>query len=204
MLNAICGPSSCGKSTLINDLRINGYGILFNQYARELMKINNYTIKDFQKDPSICFDFHKDLLEYKFNIEKQYVDYNTTIFTERTFLDIAVYYILYDYEIQRCTSANALIDKILCNKKFINFIIEALNMTLYTYDKIIYLENIPFLENDGVRITNLNIVNKQTIIFNWFFKIFSALKSKLIIISENDRELRLQQIRGFLKFKNAK
>lgn len=201
MIFAICGPSSCGKSSIISELKLQGYNILEHQYARELLKLYDITIQDIQEDSKLCDIFHEYLIEYKNNIEIQYISNQSIIFTERTFLDIAIYYLLYHPEIIRCQNIIEIISVILKNNKLRNFLLYSLKLTEETYSQIFYLSKCPNIENDNIRITNLDFVNKQKILFNWIFNSFSKDLS-VVRITHSDHLLRLQQIQRFIKKNN--
>lgn len=194
MIFAICGPSSCGKSSIISELKLQGYTILEHQYARELLKLYDITIQDIQEDSKLCDIFHEYLIEFK------YINNSSIIFTERTFLDIAIYYLLYHPEIIRCQNIIEIISVILKNNKLRNFLLYSLKLTEETYSQIFYLSKCPNIENDNIRITNLDFVNKQKILFNW---IFNSLKDLSVVrITHSDHLLRLQQIQRFIKKNN--
>ena len=169
MLIAISGPSSSGKGTILYDLESRGYSVLHRQYARELLAELNLTVNDI-KSLSVTdkLNFHQLLLTRKRTVELPFIDTKELVFTERTFIDFYVYYYLY----QQFPS--------------ITFLAECLKYTYNYYHQIFFLTECPVIENDGIRITDLEIINKQK---DLFMSIYSSigLSSKVCLISETNR-----------------
>lgn len=174
MLFSICGPSSCGKTTLCNDLK-KYYSVIGNQYAREVMEFMNLTVDEISTSKENIKKFQEKLLEYKRQIEFVKTHNSAVYITERSYIDLFIYYYLH-LESQEGIKLEDV------SKELDSYYIRCLEYSLSFYKKIFYLSSIPNLEDDGVRIINRDFINKQKELFESIFS-RSVFKNKVFYIS---------------------
>lgn len=212
-LYAISGCSSSGKTTLINSLH---YSKINTQYARSLLKEFNWTIDDIVKSKRNIDYFHDQCLLLKQSNEQQYIlfstKYDEPVFTERSFLDIFIYYALYYKQYHNSNFINTLynhfdkksndINSLVITHPYVNneetlyyFLKKTIELDNIYYQKIFYLNSIPVIEDDHVRIVNTDFINQQHKLFNLLMSMIPSYKSKVIRIESDSLNERIHLIK---------
>lgn len=176
MLIAISGPSSSGKGTVLYDLESYGYCVIHQQYARTLLKEYRLSVDQlYQQSQSKIVEFHWNLLHLKERLEDELKNTPYPVFVERCFLDFYVYLTI------QLGESNS------------EFFTQCIEKTMEYYTKIILLTECPCIESDGVRIANLDFINKQKNLFKSFWSI-PKLQEKLVLVHQVNRRDRVNTI----------
>ena len=190
MLIAISGPSSCGKTTLLQTLiqeqnnltdsfLKTPFQVLNRQFARELLlKLNLNIQRDFHS-LEVIKNFQEELLEYKLEVEKEFFESDDLWFTERSFLDFFVFFKLYLQQFP---------DQSLDLSSYKTRCIELSKR----YKSIIYLEEIPKREDDSLRIIEKNHLLQQKLLFKNLFQTNSF--SSLFLLKEKELSSRKEDV----------
>lgn len=210
MLFSLSGPSSCGKSTLINyfDEPTNRYcvvDVLNHRFAREVLEKMRLTIDDMKKSLDKTIEYHFALYKYRANIEDDYLKKNKNKFNtliERNLSDSIIYFFLQliPHHEESQSELNDIIslfykylDQFDYFKDYYNLCINKTKENCY---KILYISEIPKVENDGTRISDLTFINNQKILFNEILE--KEFKDQLVVINSITIIDRLFDISGIL------
>ncbi len=161
MLIALSGPSSCGKTTLLQSLypyqRDFPFTLLTHQYARELLELKGWSVKTHLNNPENIVLFQKELLDYKRSIEEPFFHSQELVITERSFIDLFVFYQLYTLQFPK-----------------FHFDLDNYRSTCIElskqYTSIVYLKNTPVVEDDSIRIVDQQHLQRQQLLFSRIFQ----------------------------------
>lgn len=91
MLFAISGSQGSGKTTVINALKKEGFPVIERKTSRSIMDEWNVTLSEINNDRSLTVKFQDEIIERKFNDEKNTRSPGEIWFTERTYADFFTY-----------------------------------------------------------------------------------------------------------------
>lgn len=181
MLFSICGPSSCGKGTILSSLKNDfGYKEIQNQFAREVMKKMNMTTKDISSSLENTIKFHETLFLYKRDVEESFVSSKEVFLTERSFIDFYIYYSLILDSFDKNQESKSILD---------NYYMRCIEYSLRFYSSIFFVSEIPHIEDDGIRIVDINFINKQKELFDIIFS-KRCFQGKVIKVMSRDKQER--------------
>ena len=181
MLVGISGPSSSGKGTVLYDLESFGVQVIQNRYARTLLKEKNLTVDElYQKSFNEIKQFHIQLVEFKDKHERPFIQTPTQVLVERTFIDFYVY----------MTTQTGIED--------LEFLALYKKKTHEFYRSIVYLNQCPIIEDDGVRIVSEERINNQKNLFETIWS-HSEFTNKVLRVPQMKRSERTSEIISYLK-----
>lgn len=91
MLVAVSGSQGCGKTTIINELYKAGYPIIQRKTSRSILDEWNLSLTEVNNDPALTKRFQEEIIRRKFLDEKEAIESDQIIFTERTYADLFTY-----------------------------------------------------------------------------------------------------------------
>lgn len=91
MLIAISGSQGSGKSTLLDAIHKQGYPVVTRKTSRSILSDWNITLDDVNRNPELCTKFQLEIAKRKFEDEIHAVKSQEVWFTERTYMDLAVF-----------------------------------------------------------------------------------------------------------------
>jgi predicted ATPase len=91
MLVSISGSQGCGKSTIINELFNAGYPIIQRKTSRSILTEWNVSLSEVNQDPELTMRFQEEIIKRKFLDEKEAIESDEIVFTERTYADLFTY-----------------------------------------------------------------------------------------------------------------
>lgn len=91
MLVSVCGSQGAGKTTVLQELHKAGYPIIQRKTSRSILTEWNVSLQDVNNDPALTMKFQEEIIRRKFLDEKEAVQSNEIVFTERTYADLFSY-----------------------------------------------------------------------------------------------------------------
>lgn len=91
MLVAISGSQGAGKTTVIQQLHQAGYPIIQRKTSRSILQEWNVTLSQVNNDRELTTRFQDEIIRRKFLDEKEAIESNEIVFTERTYADLFTY-----------------------------------------------------------------------------------------------------------------
>lgn len=145
MLIAVSGSQGSGKSVLLQQIKDNGYNIIERKTSRSILTDWNVSLQQINNDHEWTTKFQNEIIKRKFDDEMHALNdpYNV-YFTERTYADLMVYFLL-------ATGGNNIMSDTLKDyfKQCIKY--------QQKYSKVFYLKAGHFVpEHDGVRGSNIH------------------------------------------------
>jgi len=143
MLIAIAGSQGSGKTTVIQQLKMQGYPVIERKTARSILVDWGVTLDAVNEDFDLKQAFQDELVARKLNDELEAALSSEIIFTERTYSDLFTYALISFGQYNRYDGwLNSYFDKCHANCEFYSHVV---------YLQALFSDNI---ENDGVRSTN--------------------------------------------------
>jgi len=192
MLIAIAGSQGSGKTTVIQQLKSQGYPVIERKTARSILMDWGYTLDAVNADFDLKQVFQDELVTRKFNDELEASRSEDIIFTERTFSDLFTY---------------ALISFGQYNKydDWVNRYFDKCHTNCEIYSHVFYLQAMfsADIENDGVRSTNQHYSQMvdNTMLSNTHRMVNI---NDITIINEDNIETRIDIISNIIKDKPIK
>jgi predicted ATPase len=142
MLISISGSQSCGKTTILNELKKLNYNVIETKSARSVLERWNMPLSDIIKDPKLTAKFQVEIFNQKITDEIHFFDSPELWFTERTFMDLFAY-------------ATITLGKLNEYNDWLDNYYEKCKMHTKSYAHIFYIQAGLFpVEYDNVRSTN--------------------------------------------------
>ena len=142
MLVTCMGSQGAGKTTILSRLKESNYNIIERKTSRSILSDWNVTLQEVNNNPELTIKFQEEIIQRKFNDEAHARLSDEIWFTERSYIDLAVYTIVSlgkDNQYSEWLS------------KYVNKCIQYHQH----YDLVFYLQAGHFTpEDDGVRGTN--------------------------------------------------
>lgn len=91
MLLAVSGSQGSGKSTVLNELAALGYKVIERKTSRSILSDWGVSLSEVNNNPELTIKFQDEILSRKYQDELVSAMSNEIVFTERTFVDLAVY-----------------------------------------------------------------------------------------------------------------
>jgi predicted ATPase len=145
MLIAISGSQSCGKTTIINKIRDVGYPVIERKTSRSILTDWDVTLAEINDNVELTVKFQNEIIKRKLEDELDAASDPTTLyFTERTYADLMIYFLL---------AAGGVNDMSVVVNDYYKQCIN--NQCIY--HKVFYLKSGHFVpEHDGVRGSNIH------------------------------------------------
>lgn len=186
MLVGISGSQGAGKTTILNQLEQQGFNVIKRKTSRSILEEWGITLQEVNSNPELTIRFQNEILKRKWD-DEQHARHSSQIwFTERTFIDLAVY----------CNFALA------SNNKYNDFVNDyyeqCVNLSQY-YNVVFYVKSGHFsIEHDGVRGYNKHYSRMVDLIMEDVHK-NAILPSRLIVIDTPILQDRINLITTFTK-----
>lgn len=91
MLVAVSGSQGSGKSTILQELKSNGYNVIERKTSRSILTDWNVTLQEVNNDPELTKNFQREITKRKHQDEQHAVQSDQLWFTERTHSDLFTY-----------------------------------------------------------------------------------------------------------------
>lgn len=91
MLVAVSGSQGAGKSTILKELYNAGYPIIQRKTSRSILTEWGTTLAEVNQQPELTMKFQEEIIRRKFLDEKEAIESNQIVFTERTYSDLFAY-----------------------------------------------------------------------------------------------------------------
>lgn len=91
MLLAVSGSQGAGKTTVLNELANAGYKVIERKTSRSILSDWGVTLAEVNNNHDLTIKFQDEILARKLEDEAPAVNSSDVWFTERTFIDLAVY-----------------------------------------------------------------------------------------------------------------
>lgn len=142
MLVSVMGSQGAGKSTVLKLLYESGYPIIQRKTSRSILGDWGVSLSEVNQNPDLTMKFQEEIIRRKFLDEKEAVESDDVVFTERSYADLFVY-------------ALASLGKENEYDKWLNDYYIRCMTYQQSYDMVFYLTAGHFsVQNDGVRAAN--------------------------------------------------
>jgi predicted ATPase len=91
MLVPVSGSQGCGKTTIINELYKAGHPIIQRKTSRSILSEWGVSLNEVNQDPQLTMKFQEEIIRRKFLDEKEAIESDQIVFTERTYADLFTY-----------------------------------------------------------------------------------------------------------------
>lgn len=186
MLIAISGSQGAGKTTILNQLEQQGYQVIKRKTSRSILEDWGVSLQEVNNNPELTLRFQNEILKRKWDDEQQARHSSKIWFTERTFMDLAVY----------CNFALA------ANNQYNDFVNEYYDQCVnlsQSYDVVFYIKSGHFtIQHDGVRGSNKHYSRMVDLVMEDTHK-NAILPSRLILIDTPELNDRINLITTFTK-----
>ena len=91
MLYSLAGSQGTGKSTILNELVAKGYRVIERKTSRSILSDWGVTLSEVNNDRELTVKFQDEILQRKFDDEREAASSQDVWFTERTYMDLFVY-----------------------------------------------------------------------------------------------------------------
>lgn len=175
MLYAISGTQGSGKTTILNELKRQGYNVIGRKTSRSVLLDWNITLDDIYNDHNLMKRFQDEVINRKINDESEKIKSKDLWFTDRSYVDLLAYSsIILGYNDN--------------NKEWLDEYYQLCRKYQKLYTKVFYVEPLPFIIGDGIRGTSV-IYNEiiDMIIKGFLSKTKSSHIENITMLSNNDR-----------------
>lgn len=161
MIFAIVGSQGSGKSTVLAELKNQGYNIVERKTARSILDDWNKTLDEVNADIHLKMKFQKELVLRKIADDFDHDDAEIW-FTERTFAELFGYTVLNIGQYNECSD-------------WLDSYYHTCTKAQNHYEGIFYLNGgLINIEDDGVRGTNQHYGKAADLVFNHFTHVMSS------------------------------
>jgi predicted ATPase len=91
MLVSVTGSQGAGKTTVLKTLYDAGYPIIQRKTSRSILSDWGVTLPQVNQDPDLTMKFQEEIIRRKFLDEKEAIESDEIVFTERSYADLFTY-----------------------------------------------------------------------------------------------------------------
>lgn len=162
MLIAVCGSQGAGKSSVLSCLEQRGHKVVKHKTARSVLTEWSIDLDTIYSNPETTREFQNQLLERKWNDEKEMMFSDEIWFTERTFMD------LFTYTVSHLGNKNA-------HSSWVDDYFERCKKYHSYYDSVFFIRGGVFtIQHDNVRPSNVHYMKMIDQFLNTYLESYTS------------------------------
>lgn len=172
MIYSVSGAQGSGKTTILNELSKQGYNVISRKTARSVLKEWQLTLPEIYNNNTLMRKFQLELVERKRLDEEDKIMSSDIWFTDRSYVDLLTY-------------SSIILGPKQENAEWLDEYYQKCKEYQKHYQKVFYIEPLPFVVSDGTRNTSIIYSDIVDTIIQRFLKKFNASKTETVSKIEN-------------------